>query len=168
MVSEGIYEQYAFDSYYQVDARDLSLQPAETDGAFRAEKNYDYTWEIISLLARIFATILLELGIALLFGFRAKKQLFIIAAVNVVTQTLLNILLNVINYSQGQMAFVLSYIGLEFIVVIIEAVVFYYALNKYSDKPPAKKGLPVWYALAANLFSFIAGLGLAYLIPGIF
>lgn len=57
-----IYERYAFDSYFTVDLSDYDSSPIS------AEKSYDFTWELISLAARIILTIVLELAIALLFG----------------------------------------------------------------------------------------------------
>ena len=68
-----IYERYAFDSYFTVDLSAYDIDP------ILASKSYDYTWEIISLVARIVLTIALELGIALLFGYREKKVLALLA-----------------------------------------------------------------------------------------
>lgn len=106
--------------------------------------------------------------IALLFGFRAKKQLLIIGAVNIVTQPILNILLNVINYNQGSMMFVFHYVWMEALVFLIEAVVYSAFLHKYSSTKPTKKWLVPLYALSANAVSFGIGLYVAYLTPGIF
>ncbi len=111
---------------------------------------------------------MIELLIALVFGFRAKGQLRIIATANLVTQTVLNVLLNLINYSQGPLLFVLNYIWLELLVIAVEACVYFFALSRHSRKPSPSKGAAVLYAFVANLVSFAAGLGLAYLIPGIF
>lgn len=47
----------------------------------------------MSLAIRIVITILIELAVALLFGFREKKQLQVLAVVNIVTQIVLNVLL---------------------------------------------------------------------------
>ena len=82
-----IYERYAFDSYYTVDLSDY------TEDGISAEESYDYTWEGISLGARILLTILLELLIALPFGYREKKVLGFLAIVNIITQILLNVAL---------------------------------------------------------------------------
>lgn len=72
VVSSDIYERYAFDSYYTVDASQLGLSPS--DGmTVSAVRSYDYRTETISLIARIIVTVAFELAIALLFGFRAKK-----------------------------------------------------------------------------------------------
>lgn len=164
-VSSEIYERYAFDSYFTVDA--TGLNPS-VNGEISAVKSYDYGLEALSFIARIVITIALELAVALLFGFSAKKQIFVIGITNVITQTILNVLLNIINYNQGQLMFVLSYILFELIVFAIEAVIYCFALNRYSVKPAVKKWFIVLYAFVANFLSFFAGLGIAHLIPGIF
>jgi hypothetical protein len=167
-VSEEIYERYAFDSYYKVDVEGLEIQSVTLSEDIKAERNYDYTWELISLFTRIIATVTIEVLIALLFGFRAKKQLMIIVAVNIATQSILNILLNVINYNQGSMMFVFNYIWMEALVFIIEAGVYAIFLHKYSSPESTKKWLAPLYALTANAVSFGLGLYIAHLIPGIF
>lgn len=156
-----IYERYAFDSYYTVDLSDYTA-----DG-ISARESYDYTWELISLGARILLTILLELLIALPFGYREKKVLGFLAIVNIITQILLNVALNLINYHSGTMGFILAYIGLEILVIIVEAVIYRHALPKLSVQPQSA-GKAVWYALAANIQSFVVGFWLARWISGIF
>jgi hypothetical protein len=168
VVSSEVYERYAFDSYYRVDARGLQLQSATIVGGIRAEKNYDYTWEFISLFARIISTIAIEVLIALFFGFRAKKQTLIIISINIITQSLLNILLNIINYRQGSMMFIFHYVWMEMLVIAIEATVYSAFLHKYSNMEARRKWAAPLYALMANIVSFVVGIYLAYLIPGIF
>jgi hypothetical protein len=167
-ISEEVYERYAFDSYYLVDVKSIEIQSVILGNYIKAERNYDVTWELISLFARIIVTITIEVLIALIFGFRTKKQLLIIGAVNIVTQSILNILLNVINYNQGGMMFVINYIWMEALVFMIEAVVYSSLLPKYSSIKPMKKWLIPLYALSANAISFGIGLYIAYLTPGVF
>lgn len=167
-ISEEVYERYAFDSYYNVDAKGLDIQSVKLIENIKAVRNYDYTWELISLFARIIATITIEVLIALLFGFRAKKQLLIIGAINIVTQSILNILLNVINYNQGSMTFVFNYVWMEVFVLIIEAGAYSVFLHKYSSTELTKKWRAPLYDLTANAVSFGMGLYIAYRIPGIF
>jgi hypothetical protein len=166
--SSEYYERYAFDSYFTADVSDLNLF-VETQGEAKiiTEKSYDYTNELLSLFVRILLTIAIELGIAILFGFRAKNQLRFIVLVNVVTQIVLNLALNIINYRSGQMAFVFFYVLLEIVVFVIEAALYTLHLKKHNVEI-----IPVWkpciYALVSNASSFALGLGLAYWIPGIF
>ena len=97
-----------------------------------AHQSYDYTWEIISLIARIILTIALELGIALLFGYREKKVLGFLAVANVLTQVTLNVALNIINYNSGALTFTFSYVLFEILVFAIEAVAYSVLLMKFS------------------------------------
>ena len=123
--------------------------------------------EILSLIARVLLTIAIELGIALLFGFRERKLFRFIVIVNVITQISLNLALNIINYYSGQLAFVIFFVLLEIAVTFVEAILYNYYLKKHS-----RKTIPGWkpcvYALVANVASFTLGLGLSYWIPGIF
>lgn len=156
-----VYERYAFDSYFSVDMSDLDADPMV------ANKSYDYTWETISLAARIILTIALELVIALLFGYREKKVIGFLAIVNAVTQVALNVALNIINYNSGSMIFTFNYVLLEILVFAIEALAYALLLKKFSGKEQ-KLVKAVGYALVANAASFGFGLWLAHVIPGIF
>ncbi len=167
LVSE-IYERYAFDSYYRIDIREMELEPLSTIEGITAQKNYNYSEEIISLLLRIIATISIEILIAFIYGYRSKKQLNIIIKTNIITQTLLNILLNTVNYYSGGLAFLLSYILMEVLVFVIEASVYSALFTKYSADKLSKKRYAVLYALIANTVSFYLGLQIAKIIPGIF
>ena len=156
-----IYERYAFDSYFTVDLSDYDVSP------ITAHQSYDYTWELISLAARIVLTIALELAIALLFGYREKKALAFLAIVNVMTQVTLNVALNIINYKSGSMGFTFAFICMEIVVFAIEAIAYKSLLQRFSTVEQEKRRC-VSYALVANTASFAIGLWLAHLIPGIF
>ena len=155
-----VYERYAFDSYFTVD-----LSACET-GPMLAAQSYNFTWEIISLVFRIILTVLLELGIALLFGYREKRVLGFLAVMNVMTQITLNVLLNIVNYNSGSMAFTFGYVLFEIVVFVIEAITYAALLCRFSSKQQRRRA--VGYAFAANAGSFAFGLWLAHVIPGIF
>ena len=93
-----------------------------------------------------------------LFKIKQKDQLVYIAIVNTITQIGLNILLNIINFYKGQWAFVFYYVLLEIAIIIIEAIFYRKKLQKIA--------LP--YACIANVLSFVFGLWIAHLVPGIF
>ncbi len=164
----GIYERYAFDSYFSVDMDGVVPTPAGTQTpVLIAKKNYNYAGEFLSLLIRAAITVLIELGIALLFGFRQKCQLILITGVNIVTQIILNVMLNIVNYESGFLAFMVFYFWGEVIVFFIEVVLHNVLLNRFGEKP-----VPFWktsiYALVANVVSFICGIYLAAEFPVIF
>lgn len=158
IISDTSYERYAFDSYFTAEVSGIS---------FSVEKSYDYVYEAISLIARIVLTIVAELGIALLFGFRERKQFRFITLINVITQIALNLTLNIINYHSGELAFVMAFLLLEVMVFIVEAILYTWYLKRYSQEK-VTSWKPGVYALVANIVSFALGLGLAHWIPGIF
>ena len=172
-VSSGIYERYAFDTYYTVDMEGIDIHNVEyneelsTNERIEAYRSYEYRQEMIGLAVRIVLTIVIEMLVALLFGFREKKQLVILAVVNIITQILLNVGLNIINYNSGSMAFTIFYVLLEVVVFIVEAILYCILLKKASMKKK-KNWYYVLYSFIANLVSFIAGMIIANVIPGIF
>lgn len=157
-----VYERYAFDSYFSVN-----LSGVEKGGTFTAERSYDYTWEVVSLVVRIAATIVLEMAVALLFGYRRKKALLFLTAVNAVTQIGLNAALNIISYQSGPLSFTLAFVPLEIAVFIVEGLLYRKYLHLLCDLPQSG-ARPVAYAFVANALSFAAGLWLAHVIPGMF
>lgn len=172
-VSSGIYERYAFDTYYTVDMDGIDIHDVEyneelsTNERIEAYRSYEYRQEMIGLAVRIVLTIVIEMLVALLFGFREKKQLVILAVVNIITQILLNVGLNIINYNSGSMAFTIFYVLLEVVVFIVEAILYCILLKKASMKKK-KNWYYVLYSFIANLVSFTAGMIIANVIPGIF
>lgn len=174
----GVCERYAFDSYFTVDMEGFALgkvsvadgkgeKPEEAGPRLPAvEKSYDYAGELGALAARIVMTVLLEAAVALLFGYRTRKQLLLITGVNAATQSALNILLNVVDYQSGYMAFVFFYGIFEIAVFAVEAALFSRLLSGPGEKPRGRQRV-VAYAFAANLLSFGAGFALAKALPGI-
>lgn len=163
MVLDGEYERYAFDSYYTVDV----VSSLENETPATVQKSYDFSGETISLIARILCTITVEILIALLFLYRDKKSLITITSINVVTQIVLNILLNVFNYQNGPWAFLFHYVWMEMVVFGIEAFLYCKLLPRINTQTQ-KNYHPCWYAFVANTFSFIVGMLIANWIPGIF
>lgn len=136
------------------------------DVLLHAEPNYDYKWEIISLIARIVITLALEIAVAFVFGLGKKNLLGFITVTNVITQVLLNLILFSVDINHGSMAFTAYYVFLEICVFAVEAVAYSLYIKKKQLDISKKK--VILYALVANVLSFGAGLGLAHIIPGIF
>lgn len=166
-VVSGIYKKYAFDSYYTVDMNGINIGSVEyneklsTDKRYNeyranleAYRSYKYKQEIISLVLRIIITILIETVIALLFGFRKKKQILLIFGVNTLTQILLNLVLN--TTPCDSVDWVYLYVFLEIIIFVLEAVLYCKFMKKLSDKQ-RKNRYYILYALIANAVSFGAG-----------
>jgi hypothetical protein len=131
-----------------------------------AEESYDYTWEIISLVARIIATILIEVAIAYVFLYKNAKQVKFIIIVNMVTQVILNVALNIVNYRSGYLMFCFAFVGYEIVVFMIESLIYQKILPRWDSKK--RWGyMPAAYALVANVASCLIGFVLAKWIPGI-
>ena len=171
-VSSGIYERYAFDTYYTVDMEGVRIGSVEynedlsTNERINAYRSYNYRKELLSLAVRILLTIAIEMAVALLFGFRQKKQLQILALVNITTQLLLNLLLNIIHYNAGPLIFIISYVFFEVIVFALEAGLYCKLLKKVSEKE--ENWYYILYSFVANSASFWVGYYLATVLPGIF
>ena len=162
-VVSDIYESYAFDSYYTVDMSGLNIESVNT---IKAEREYQYVEEIISLVARIVITIAIEIAVAYAFGFDKKPQLLLLTVVNTVTQIALNITLNIINYTMGYYDFIGWYAILELAVFALEALIYGIIMNMLTDKP-RKHSFYIIYALIANLASFWSGMLAALILPAI-
>lgn len=161
--SEEIYERYAFDSYFKV----IISNDEKMGNTIIAQKSYDFSMEILSLIIRIILTISIEVFVAIVFRYKDKKSITIIGVTNVCTQVVLNVLLNVINYRSGEMAFVFHYVWMEIVVFAIEALIY----TKFIDKMECNKDKarhPVVYAALANLVSIVVGIWIAKAVPGIF
>lgn len=161
--SEEILERYAFDSYFKVK---LSGNIENGTLKINLHKNYNHFDEIFSLIVRILLTILVELAIAILFAFRKKKLITFICIVNIITQTLLNIFLNISNYKYGGLVFTFNYVWMEVLIVFIEAYLYKVGFRKMGYD--TKKYTTIAYSVVANTLSFAVGLYLSFIIPGVF
>lgn len=106
---------------------------------------------------RVILTIVIEVGIAILFMFYEKKIFRFIVTVNIITQILLNVSLSIIYFRLGTLAFVIFYILLELLVIVIEAASYLYYRQKHNIQSVTRFRLVI-YALAANTASFLLGL----------
>lgn len=165
-VESSIYSRYAFDSYFQVDLSNVNLNDKNIQRVDLV-KNYDLSQETTSLFIRIVLTILVEVIIALLFGYYHKEQILFISLVNIITQILLNVALFFVNYKEGSLAFLFMYVLLEFFVFVVEAILYVTLINRFSENKQSRMKA-ILYAFVANGVSFAVGLALAIAIPGIF
>lgn len=149
LVSEVLHK-YAFDSYFTVDVNGNSLTAAKGGGG------KGIITEVVGLLIRVVLTVLIEIGIAFVFGYRGKRELKLILITNVITQVLLNALIAAADYSLGPLAATFAYIAGEIAVFIVEAAVYSANLPRITEQR-TKGGRAVGYAFAANLASFVGG-----------
>lgn len=147
---------FAFYSVYRATLR---------DGRLELKAVYNYGRQLLSFLARLAVTLLLELGLAYFLGYQLKSVLII----NLFTQVGLNLILAfLINKTGGSgFLFYLQYIIAEIFVFVIEGVFYYTRQPQFSEKR-ADQGHPYRFAFFANALSFGVGLLLSYLWPLVF
>ena len=137
LVSE-IIEKEAFEAYYRVSYSSSVLEVKEESHMER---------DLLHGLLRAFITIVVELALAVLFGYREKKQILIILFTNLFTQVVLNLFLSLTNYYMGLLAWVMMFFVGELAVLAIEELIYMLSFRK------VKKGKLFLYALLANFLS---------------
>lgn len=176
LVSEKTYERDAFHATYratyQADAEGgkLIVDTCKT-GADDYLDNRSVDHKVIStLLYRLLLTIVIELVIALLFGFRTWREAGIIIGANIVTQFILNLVLQA-GYSVITQFAVISesftaivwYLFLEIVIFIFESFCYTRLFKpqlwqENTKEATAYKGRIFAYAAVANGVSFITGI----------
>lgn len=115
-VSSGKCSAYAFTSWF--DAR-LS------DGELALSKSYDYSGAIVNFAVRCALTVALECAAAyFLFRLRTPGRLKAVAAVNVITQLALNLVVNIIAYLAGSFMIAFRFFLLECLVFAAEGALY--------------------------------------------
>lgn len=97
-------------------------------------------------------TLLIEGLILLAFKFSFKKYWLVVLLVNILTQILLTAAISISMLAAGLFGAIFAYLMAEFIIFIIEGVIFGVVLKQH------KVGRRVLYALTANIMSFAFGL----------
>lgn len=150
VVSQQTFERYAFHSDFRVwlDVMDFSQNQIVS---MDLQKDFDWMEEIWEFLCRVVLTVVVELVIALVFGYRKKKQILTVFLVNLVTQVGLNVLLSLWYFFDGPFDAMLRLILAEIVVVTVESIFYVRKLGR------ERKGLAVGYAVVANLTSVMLG-----------
>lgn len=96
-------------------------------------------------------TLLIEGIILLLFRFSIKKNIKSFILVNVLTQVLLYVVLNLVVYKYNFTSFIPTFITMEGIILIIESLLF----SKYLKEHTIKRKIA--FSVVANIFSCLSG-----------
>ena len=140
-VSEACQKQ-AFDAKFTV----------EYGAVLKVEEVDQIPANIGAFLLRALITIVIEVLLGLLFGYREKKQIITIIITNIITQVLLNLFMAIADVSMGGYAWLILFPLGEGIVWLIELIVYMIAIKK---KP--KWLIPV-YTTLANGLTFVLGI----------
>lgn len=144
-----------------------TVSPSEKGETLLIEKARNQEAENKSFVGRLVLTLALELAVAVVFGFRAKRQIITIVCMNLITQVGLNQAITHLFPVVSSRCYWPGLLVLEVLIFLVEGAVYARLLPKWK-KDPAAVCHPWGYALAANVASFGVGLILARLIPGMF
>ena len=165
--SSEILEQYAFDSYYQMDFNDLPENWNDAVAAIPVTRKYNLLWQITAFLLRLAVTVAVECLLAVLFGFKGKRQMLLVLAVNCATQLAMNLL--ILDESVGLFIFyVLQYALIEVGVILAEGLVYCLALPKLATPEQNRNIHPIAFAFFGNVASFSLGFLLSNWFPMLF
>lgn len=165
--SSEILEQYAFDSYYQMDFNDLPEKWNDAVAAIPVTRKYNLLWQITAFLLRLAVTVAVECLLAVLFGFKGKRQMLLVLAVNCATQLAMNLL--ILDESVGLFVFyVLQYALIEVGVFLAEGLVYCLALPKLATPEQNRNIHPIAFAFFGNVASFSLGFLLSNWFPMLF
>ena len=131
------------------------------------EKARNQKAENKSFVGRLVLTLALELAVAVVFAFRAKRQIITIVCMNLITQVGLNQAITHLFPVVSSRWYWPGLLVLEVLIFLVEGAVYARLLPRWK-KDPAAVCHPWGYALAANVASFGVGLILARLIPRMF
>ena len=144
-----------------------TVSPSETGETLLIEKARNQGAENKSFVGRLVLTLALELAVAVVFAFRAKRQIITIVCMNLITQVGLNQAITHLFPLVSSRWYWPGLLVLEILIFLVEGAVYARLLPRWK-KDPAAVCHPWGYALAANVASFGVGLILARLIPGMF
>ena len=165
--SSEILEQYAFDSYYQMDFNDLPENRNDAVAAIPVTRKYNLLFQITAFLLRLAVTVAVECLLAVLFGFKGKRQMLLVLAVNCATQLAMNLL--ILDESVGLFVFyVLKYALIEVGVFLAEGLVYCLALPKLATPEQNRNIHPIAFAFFGNVASFSLGFLLSNWFPMLF
>ncbi len=132
----------AFDSLYTLNVSTMEIR-----------ENPQTLKTILGFLARCFITIVVEVLIGLIFGFRKKEEVRFIILTNFFTQVFLNAVLTWIAYYEGGMVWLIFFPLSEIVVFLLEGIIYTVRFRK------THRWWLIWlYALFANGITAYIGL----------
>ena len=154
IVSKEIYQRYAFNSFYTVtlNSQNLNVESHSiSTPEITVEANYIWNEAMFEFVMRMLITIIIELLVAVIMKFRTQKEILCIIGANILTQIILNLLLEMSRaYIIGIFA-LCFYLIYETLVILIEKYIYKKVLISH------KKNDILTYTIVANIFSFFFG-----------
>lgn len=142
-------KQFSSIMHYDLAKGDITGEFVEPAG--KVLEGMSWTDFVIGLLGSTILTLIIELTIARMAGFKLQKSYKVMFNTNCITQIILNLVIFFFNNSLGQFGVVMGLVLGEIIVVITEAKVYMKFLDEKS------KTQRMQYALVVNILSILIG-----------
>lgn len=110
--------------------------------------------EVLYILCLLIQTIIIEILVAIPFGFRRKKQVLTVFLTNLLTHPLMMGMIMVVNPSLHESVFSFPFVFFEIGVAVIESLVYLWLFPKFEKERSVKKWLIIVYAATANLVTY--------------
>lgn len=156
LVSEQLFERYAFQSQYQLNLDQLDKSRSGVV-SMTLDGSVDWFEELLRLIPRILITFGIEILLALLWGYRSRRQIRLILMVNLVTQIGLNVLLSLWYVFDGPLNAMLMLLRGELVVLVVESIFYVRRLPDGSERLTGSKAWAFIYTVAANVLSCYLG-----------
>ena len=98
---------------------------------------------ILNFCIRLIYTVLIEVLIALLFGYRGKKEILLITSVNIITQFGLNLFIGALDRSMPDHVWFALFPLVELIIIIAEAAIYACFLKSHTKKRAVASRSPI-------------------------
>jgi len=151
LIVSDVVQRTQFQSYMDYDLSNIEVSTSDQVGVGIVREQIPWGFSVFGFVVRLLLTLVLEIGIALLFGFTFKNSLKVLLITNLVTQVILNVL-TFGAYTAGGFFFVAIVFSMAEVLIIIAELVVYMKL--LTEK---KKWIRAVYAIVANIVTFLAG-----------
>lgn len=135
-------KMYAFRTYFKIDFSKEDIKIKNT---------YPYYKEVLEFILRLAITLAVEIGLYFLFRLHTKRNFKIVMIVNIATQLLLNIIINLSTFYQGELYALIILILCELVIFIVEPIIYMIFMRKKN------KLLIALYGILANILTFVIG-----------
>lgn len=156
LVSQEIFERYAFESKFALDLDDVD-QSRSGIVSMKLEKETNWPAKVGEFFLRVAVTLAIELLVACVWGYRSRRQIKMLLTVNLVTQVILNVMLSLWYIFDGPFEAMLRLMIGELVVLPVEAVFYVRRLPEGDHWLTGTKGWALCYTVAANVMSCAVG-----------
>lgn len=162
------YHSYAFDSIYTVEVPQWNSEAGSEASPLIVYRCYPFGCDGWAAAARVALMLAADLAIALLVGFRSRKQLMVVAGTGFVLHMVQNFLLVYAYMQAGRWAFLGLYFCYGVFVFLAEGAVYGKSLPLLGREEKALLS-PWGFAATGSLAAFVLGiLATGWIQPGIF